>query len=197
MHKKISILAVFLIILASCSVEDLYIEESVFIPDPEIPGLPIYSEMGYNTFGVRYDRELITHSNSKYPLKIVVDNNVTSFIFNGERGWSNNFRLIFKINNYLPSSLEELLNLDQTTFNLDPNNVEIEINDNNSSWDVEIISGEFEIIKARKLRVDEEDKGVILSGVFQFKAFVDGIPVAFSLGRYDTLIGYSNFFVLN
>ncbi len=197
MYKKISVLAIFLIVLASCSIEDLYIEESVFIPDPEIPGLPIYSEMGYNTFGVRYDRDLITQSNSMYPLKIVVENNATSFIFNGERGWSNNFRLIFKISNYLPSSLEELLNLDQTTFNLDSNNIEIEIDDNNSSVDVEIISGEFEIIKARKLRVDEDDKGVILSGVFQFKAFIDGVPVAFSLGRYDTLIGYSNFFVLN
>ncbi len=196
MLKYITIIFI-LIGFISCDNDDLYIEESIFISDPEVSGLPIYSEMGYNTFGVRYERDFIIQDDKSYPLKIVAENNTTSFIFSGRNGYYEEFNFTLHIHDYKPADLEDLLNLNQTTIDLSSGSADIEIKENDISLDVEIISGEFEIVKARKLMVDEDEKGVILSGVFQFKVFIDGIPVAFSLGRYDTLIAYSNFFVLD
>ena len=197
MINKILTFALLVFVFTSCTVEDLYIEESVFIPDPEIPGLPIYSEMGYNTFGVRYERELITQKSGSYPLKIFVKNNVTSFVFTGRSDWLHDYEITIKMSDYLPEDIDDLLDLNQTTYDLKAKSIEVDLEYNNSSKDIEIISGEFEVKKAQRLKVDGEEKGIILSGVFQFKAYVDDVPVAFSLGRYDVLLGYSNFFVLD
>jgi len=55
--KKYIIFPIFVLIisslLVSCSRDsDFYLQQSIFIEDPLNPGLPIYSEWGYNTFGV-------------------------------------------------------------------------------------------------------------------------------------------------
>jgi len=197
MKLKYILLALLIAILNSCSNDDLYLEESIFIEDPEVPELPIYSELGYNTFGVRCDRETITNNDYDYPLTVVVEDGKTYFVFKGEKNNYTEYDFSIVLNDFLPSDEYDLLNLDDTSINLDGDNVELIIKESGDLKSVEVLSGEFKFSKAQYLLVDEVNKGVILSGVFEFKALVDGEPSAFSYGRFDVIVGYSNFFVLN
>ncbi len=182
-------------LLHSCSSDDLYFEESIFIEDPEVPGLPIYSELGYNTFGVRCDRENITNNDSDYPLTVIVEGGETSFILKGEKSYTE-YDITLILNDYLPEDEYSLLDLDSKVIDLEGDNVDVEIVEDGTVKTLEILSGSFEFSKVQNLFVDEENKGVILSGVFEFKALVDNEPTAFSYGRFDVIVGYSNFFVL-
>ncbi|MCW3789565.1 hypothetical protein [Plebeiibacterium sediminum] len=191
------ILFLLLVVLAGCSDDDLYLEESVFIEDPEVPGLPIYSEYGYNTFGVRYDRDVITNNTADYPLKVIVSDGSCSFNFNGRKDYYNDFNITLKLDNYLPNDEYDLLDLNNQVIDLTGEQVDVEIEDNGKEESVEILNGQFTFKKVQRLTVDEVESGVILSGVFDFKAIINGEPVAFSYGRFDVIISYSNFFVLN
>lgn len=187
----------FVVLLSACSSDDIYLEKSIFIEDPEVPGLPIYSESGYNTFGVRYDRDAITNNSSDYPLTVIVKNGKTSFLFKGKKESYREFNLTLTLNDFLPDDEYDLLNLNGRVINLEGDNVELKIEEEGNEKSIEILSGKFEFKKAQNLTVDEEDKGVILSGIFEFKALIDNEAVAFSYGRFDVIIAYSNFFVLD
>ncbi len=197
MKIKYIFFAFILSFLYSCSSDDLYLEESIFIEDPEVPGLPIYSEYGYNTFGVRYDRVNITNNDDEYPLTVIVENGETSFVFKGEKDYYTDYEISFILNDFLPEDEYDLLNLDGKVIDLEGSNVEVTIEEDGVLKNLEILSGQFEFAKAQNLFVDDVNKGVILSGVFEFKALVNGEPAAFSYGRYDVIIAYSNFFVLD
>ena len=43
---------------------------SVYIEDADIPGMPAYTEWGYNTFGAFYGRDLFTYTDKEVPLVI-------------------------------------------------------------------------------------------------------------------------------
>ena len=49
-------------------------------------------------------------------------------------------------------------------------------------------------MRAQHLLVDEVPQEVILSGVFEFQAMVNGMPVTVSEGRFDVGVDESNFF---
>ena len=52
-YCNLLLLTFILVIATGCSYDfDYRISNSVFIEDDEKPGLPIYSEKGYNSFGV-------------------------------------------------------------------------------------------------------------------------------------------------
>ncbi len=191
------ILLLVLVFVSSCTNDDLYLEESVFVEDPEVPGLPIYSEYGYNTFGVRYDRDVVTNNTTDYPLKVIVSNGECSFNFNGRKDYYEDFNIKLILDNFFPEDEYDLLDLNGQEIDLRDEHVKLEIEDKGSDRDVEILSGKFTFKKTQQLTVDEVESGVILSGLFEFKALIDGEPVAFSYGRFDVIISYSNFFVLN
>ncbi|MCW3804412.1 hypothetical protein [Plebeiibacterium marinum] len=195
LYQRILIALLTLFVIA-CTTDELYLEDSIVISDPEIPSLPIYSELGYNTFGVRYNRESITGNSYDYPLTVMVENGATSLIFKGSQSYSNKFTFTFKLSEAM-ASREALLTLGGKKYNLDSDNIAVSLVENNEEKSLEIISGEFEIKNAQKMLVDDEEKGVILSGVFQFQAKVDGEPASFSYGRFDVVIGYSNFYNLD
>ena len=85
--KKKSIVFVMLlatVIFASCSRGDDYmISQSVFIEDETNPGLPVYSEWGYNSFGAYWDRAAFVSERYNVPTKIVVENDSCYWLFNG------------------------------------------------------------------------------------------------------------------
>ncbi len=184
--------------LFSCSSDDYYLEESKFIPDSEITSLPAITEQGLNIFGVLRDKATIRYEENKYPLKVIVQNDTTSFIFDG-KDYSdyNDYKITFKITDFIPEEDANLVSLNDVTYNMPNNNISIQITDNNKTIDTDVISGSLTFSNAKNLTIDEEYKGVVLSGTFQFKTIIDNTPTAFSYGRFDVIVGFSNFYNLD
>ena len=179
---------------------DYYLETSTYISDPAVPELPIYSEFGYNTFGVRLDRDFIIFRSDVYPAKVFVEGDTTSFIFNGiKKSTYEMYNLTFKVAN-LPFEVEsDLVALNKQTFNLKSDSIAVEIYDQRTgrTFQPRILTGELNFQRLQSLQVDEDEKGVIMSGTFQFKTIINNTPVAFMDGRFDVIIGYSTFYVLD
>ena len=60
-----------LLAMTACSKSDF--KETQYIDDPDFPGLPIYSEMGYNTFGAYIDEQVFYSNRSNRPFYLVAD----------------------------------------------------------------------------------------------------------------------------
>jgi len=191
---KIKYLFLILIIIISCK-KDKNLRDSIFIEDVESPGLPIYSEWGYNTFGAYYDREVFISNDKKVPLKIIVTNDTMTFNFFGQLGNNsyNNMTMKFYFTNFLPVNYEGLLQLNDTIINLNNTN-KISINIYGSNVNVTLLNGYFKVDKAQLLFVDTKETEVILSGHFEFQALINNEPIAISDGRFDIGINQSNFF---
>ena len=72
--KLVYVAILFLIITASCEkLEDFSLSGTIFIEDPYYPGLPIYSEWGYNTFGAYIDRKPFISTSDDLPIKVIVN----------------------------------------------------------------------------------------------------------------------------
>jgi len=191
---KIKYLFLILIIIISCK-KDKNLRDSIFIEDVESPGLPIYSEWGYNTFGAYYDREVFISNDKKVPLKIIVTNDTMTFNFFGQLGNNsyNNMTMKFYFTNFLPVNYEGLLQLNDTIINLNNTN-KISINIYGSNVNVTLLNGYFKVDKAQLLFVDTKETEVILSGHFEFQALINNEPIAISDGRFDIGVNQSNFF---
>ncbi|NCO55806.1 MAG: hypothetical protein COS14_03835 [Bacteroidetes bacterium CG02_land_8_20_14_3_00_31_25] len=191
---KIKYLFLILIIIISCK-KDKNLRDSIFIEDVESPGLPIYSEWGYNTFGAYYDREVFISNDKKVPLKIIVTNDTMTFNFFGQLGNTsyNNMTMKFYFTNFLPVNYEDLLQLNDTIINLNNTN-KISINIYGSNVNVTLLNGYFKVDKAQLLFVDTKETEVILSGHFEFQALINNEPIAISDGRFDIGVNQSNFF---
>lgn len=194
--KKYSIVFVMLlatVIIASCSRGDDYmISQSVFIEDETNPGLPVYSEWGYNAFGVYWDRASFVSERYNVPTKIVVEKDSCYWLFNGRINGSQ-YTLTFAMPDYLPAKYEDLVSLNSKKINLADESLCCVFLNNEK---LRVLEGEFEVKRAQKLYVDKELSRTILSGIFVFKAMVNEVPSAFSSGRFDLGIGYDNFFNL-
>jgi len=191
---KIKYLFLILIIIISCK-KDKNLRDSIFIEDVESPGLPIYSEWGYNTFGAYYDREVFISNDKKVPLKIIVTNDTMTFNFFGQLGNTsyNNMTMKFYFTNFLPVYYEDLLQLNDTIIYLNNTN-KISINIYGSNVNVTLLNGYFKVDKAQLLFVDTKETEVILSGHFEFQALINNEPIAISDGRFDIGVNQSNFF---
>lgn len=64
--------------MASCSMDDVELSRTVFIEDRTSPGLPVYSEWGYNTFGAYIDRVPFV-SGEEEPAKVYVNSDTLHF----------------------------------------------------------------------------------------------------------------------
>ena len=194
------LIAISLFVLLSCG-SDHELTKSVFKPDPNFPELPQYSEWGYNTFGAYYGREPFVSNDKDVPLNVTNHDNLTSFDFKGQLGeysyYSTGYSFLMTITfaDFHPETYEDLLDLHKTTFDLTDSQFTIQIKDEDGLiHQAEIIEGEFEVKRAQTLFVDEQKQQVILSGVFNFKAVVDGEAVTVSEGRFDVGVSSLNFF---
>jgi hypothetical protein len=182
-----------LIIASSCELEDFFLSETIFIEDPYYPGLPIYSEWGYNTFGAYIDRKPFISTSGDLPIKVIVNSDTVNMIFRGRMG-SSNVDLKFSIKGFAPQTFYDLTELDNTTFNLKEIGRDVTLKIGNEITELDLIEGEFVIKRVQRLYVDEELSRTIMSGYFNLKTFLNNEPISISQGRYDLGIGYENFY---
>jgi len=191
--KFVTISLVFL--LFSCSeMDDYELSETVFIEDPYFPGLPIYSEWGYNSFGAYIDRVEFISTNHELSSKIIIENDTLMMIMRGEYR-NETTDLVFYIPNITYDTYDDLLALDATSFDLNNPGIVVELKQGNTpALKLELIDGTFSIKRAQYLFVDEEPRRVILSGVFKFQTFLNDEPITVSNGRFDLGYNYDNFY---
>ncbi len=198
MKNQIIFFAFTLVIIFSGCSKESELRESVFITDPDHAGLPIYSEWGYNTFGAYYDRETFRSNSYDVPLKVSVTNDSTYFSFTGQKGgygYDDNVSLKFIFPDYNPEEYFDLIELDDTTFDLVDSGCRVRFKFGDAEYDGTVLEGYLQFKRAQQLLVDEEQVEVILSGLFEFKILVDSEPVSITDGRFDIGVGYHNFFV--
>lgn len=189
----ISALAILLLASSCSKTDDVFLSQSIFIEDPYAPGLPIYSEWGYNTFGAYIDRIPYVSNSSDLPLKVIVNSDTLKLIFKGTMGYET-VELDFQFKGYTPANYTELIELDNTLFDLMDESCMVVLKTGDSAKLLNLIEGDFHIQRAQRLFVDETLNRTILSGTFRFKTFLDGEPVAITNGRFDAGVGYENFY---
>lgn len=200
MKKYILLLATASLMMMGCK-KETELKKSVFISDPESPDLPIYSEWGYNTFGAYYERAPFVSNNSDIPVKVIVTNNLTSFVFAGSKddgsySGGDKLSITFQISNFLPQEYQQLMTLNDSTLDLKNPAYKVFITTNNSVKDTAtILSGSLYFKRLQNLIVDTKQIEVIMSGYFEFKALIKNNPVSISEGRFDVGIGSDNFYV--
>ncbi len=196
--KRIKHILLFgiLLLLSGCASYDVEysLMKSVFIEDRANPGLPIYSEWGYNTFGAYIDREVFTSHNSYQPGKVIIQDNRLNLILSGTIGHEP-YSLTFNLPVREISTFEDLLQLDAIIFDLLEEG-EISLKKNEQEQKLEIIDGELDFKRVQKLYIDDEFSRFILSGKFQLKTYRNNEPITIYNGRFDVGIGYENFYKL-
>lgn len=196
-RKHIYFVALILAVAAitsSCAYDSYELSKTVFIPDYENPGLPIYSEWGYNTFGMYIDRSTFVSTDHILPSKIIV-NPDTFYIRLSGFYQSVSTTLTISVIGYAPRDYPDLISLNDSTINLKEDNCIITLGKKSEkAVKLPIIDGYITFKKAQNLYVDNELSKTILSGTIQFRTFFDGEPVAITNGRFDLGIGYENFY---
>lgn len=173
---------------------DYHIANSIFIEDNESPGLPIYSEKGYNSFGVYWGLTPLTTQWGHDQSIILVKNDSCHIRFSGSTG-QDLYTLQVSLPGYTPKTFNDLLSLQDQKFDLSKPECAIFLFLQNRPIDFEVKEGLFTVKRVQNMYIDREFQGVVLSGIFSFKANVDGIPVIFSKGRFDMRFGEENFFL--
>ncbi|MCE5206194.1 MAG: hypothetical protein LLF80_08850 [Porphyromonadaceae bacterium] len=187
-----------LVVSTGCSRTFEYrISDSVFIEDVENPGLPIYSEKGYNSFGVYWGLTPWRTGSGHDPSKIVVKDDSCHIHLAGSIDGEIPYTLVFSLPDYIPGSFTELLSLNGKSFNLPTTECAVSLLMGNSRRDLKILNGEFKIKRVQNLYIDKELQGTVLSGIFSFKAIVEDEPTTFSNGRFDMRFGEDNFYYLS
>jgi len=194
MMKKYIFLPVLVVMLLAggCST-DFNLEKSVFIEDINNPGLPEYSEWGYNTFGAYIDRKTFVSDLTDLPSKIIVNKDTFNFLLKG-RSNSDDISLKFSVIGYSPADYTDLISLNDSTFNLTGKNCIITLTEPLSTKILTVYEGTLVFKRVQKLYVDKVLTESILSGTFNFKTFINAEPVSISNGRFDVGIGSENFY---
>lgn len=185
-------LIILVLIISGCS-DDYQLQKSVFIADVNNPGLPIYSEWGYNTFGAYIDRKPFISNNSDLPAKIIVNKDTFNLILKGTIDYQS-ATLKFSILGYSPTAYTDLVSLNDSTIDLTSNKCIVTLTRDTTIRRLYVFEGELTFKRAQSLYVDKELAESILSGTFKFKTFIDREPIAISNGRFDFGIGYENFY---
>jgi hypothetical protein len=196
MEKLTTALILLIAIISSCS-SDSELKKSVYIEDDQFPDLPEYSEWGYNTFGAYYDRQAFKSNDREVPIKVINKEGKTSFVFTGQKGSGysyDDFTLTLTISDFNPLTYVDLLQLNNTTFDLTDSKYEVVFKNIENIDTTQIIAGQFQITKTQNLLVDKKAEEVILSGKFDFQALVEGLPITISNGRFDVGVGNDNFY---
>lgn len=194
LSKYICLVLLLPLAISSCAkMEDFNLSGTVFIEDPYYPGLPIYSEWGYNTFGAYIDRKPFISTTDDLPVKIIVNTDTLHLILRGRMG-SENVDLKISIKGLAPATYSDLTGLENTTFNLKEPGRAVSLKIGNLTTVLTLIEGELQVTKVQRLYVDEEPTRTIMSGYLNLKTFLNNEPIAISHGRFDLGIGYENFY---
>lgn len=182
------------LVFTSCSdsMDTYSLKKSIFINDVENPGLPIYSEWGYNTFGAYIDRQTFVSTDNNFT-KIIVNSDTLHILLKGVM--NEKFASIkFSFKGYPIADYTNLELLNNVSINIKSENCIVELTEGTTSKVLKIIEGKFVFKRVQNLYVDKLYTKSIISGVFNFKTFFGNEPVAISNGRFDLGIGYENFY---
>lgn len=142
---------VILTAIVSCEeMEDFDLSETIFIEDPYYPGLPIYSEWGYNTFGAYIDRKPFISTSDDLPAKIIVNSDTLNLILRGRMA-SENVDLKITIKGFSPTTYMNLTELDNTTFNLKESGRMVTLKIGDETTVLNLIEGDLEVKRAAPL----------------------------------------------
>ena len=190
--KKFNLILLLAVgLFSGCNFGDL--NSSTFIEDKNNPGLPEYSEWGYNTFGAYIDRSPYVSIYNDMPAKIIITADTFNLRFSGR--WKGEpLTLKFSIKGYNPKNYLALTNLNDSTINLTAPNNKVTLIYLGKSQVLNVYEGELYFKRVQKLYVDTESTETILSGTFNMKTFIEDEPVAISNGRFDLGIGFDNFY---
>jgi hypothetical protein len=191
-------IAIYGLLFFSCeSMDDYDLTETVYIEDPYSPGLPIYSEWGYNTFGAYIDRAEFKSSSMDIPSKIFIKNDTLRILMRGKlRNESADLTFSFPGLSY--ETYDQLIDLHDRSMDLISSGILVDLKKGNEPTELlDVFDGTFHIKRAQHLFIDEVPQRLILSGEFQFQTFYKGEPITISRGRFDLGYGYENFYNIN
>ena len=194
-YIQLTLIAVLSFVLTGCMIqqEDFELNRSIFVEDELNPGLPVYSEWGYNTFGIYVDRTPFVSNDYQMPVKFIVNFDTLNIMFNGVfRG--RDASLKFSIKGYSPKDYDELSVLNDVHIDLKGENVKTYFTYDEKTYQLNIMDGEIHFKKFQNLMVDKEFAKSILSGKFNFRALKEKEPMSFANGRFDLGVGYDNFY---
>lgn len=192
-----NILFLLLIFIATgCSNDESELSDSVYQQDPKNPGLPAYSELGYNTFGANYDRDVFSFSYNKIPLKITENGTELALIFEGNYGYKGEMTMKIILPSSKATTYQDLLIYDKKNIDLAAADVKIELIYNGTTEVITILDGELNFKRAQNIYLDRVKHGIILSGTFNFKFIANKTPLKMSNGRFDILVNNENFYYL-
>lgn len=196
--KKLIIIAAALLAMTACSKSDF--KETQYISDPDFPGLPIYSEMGYNTFGAYIDEDVFSVSSygSTRPFYLVADREcLTMTLYGSCEGTSLNMVFTLPIDTtYHLEDYHSLLALDGKSFTIDTTSTScnVMLEGLYAPYIESIYSGHISFDKVQQVVVDKTDTEVVVSGKFQFRAITPlGTHVDVTGGRFDLGVDNANF----
>ncbi len=198
MKNIIYILIIAMVVATGCS-KEAELVDSIYVPDHDYPSLPAYSEWGYNTFGVIWEREYFIYNTSEIPLKIIKNDDKLSFLFQGHNNYEYNggylaLRFTFSdpdINEYI-----DLLTYDNHIIDFKADGVMVEMLTTTSIKTLNILDGEIYFKRAQKLFIDDIEEQIILSGTFSLKFLENEIPESMTNGRFDFGVNDDIFFDL-
>ncbi len=193
--KSFTTILLFVAITACSRQFDYHVSRSIFIPDKEYPGLPVYSEKGYNSFGVYWGLTPFTSEFTEEPSKLIVRGDSCHIYFYGKVNGADR-TMLFSIPDVKPDSFSDLISLDGREFDLLGDECALLLLAHSDTLSVDILEGNFTIKRAQNLYVDNVLTQVVLSGIFSFKAIVEDEPASFLTGRFDMGYGDENFFYL-
>ncbi|GHS89484.1 hypothetical protein FACS1894201_10860 [Bacteroidia bacterium] len=181
MRNYISIIASIFFLLSSCKRDTL--DRTVFVPDPDDPNLPAYTEWGYNSFGAEYERAYFQSSTLTVPCKIVYQAGLLHFSLIGYlRNEGTKTELTFSFPISAINVYQDLLILHNTVIDLSDTVCEVQFKGDTLS---PLQGSHLTFKRAQLLRVDGAENRVILSGTFDIDFRVNGRPEFISDGRFD------------
>lgn len=196
--KRYIIILVAVLAMTACSKSDF--KETQYIDDPNYPGLPIYSEMGYNTFGAYINEDVfsVPTFGSHRPFYLVADRECLTMTLYGNCAGTD-LNMIFTLpidTTYHLEDYHSLLALDGKTFTIDtiPTSCNVMMDGLYAPIIASIYSGYIKFEKVQQVIVDKTDTEVVVSGKFQFRAFsLLGTRIDVTGGRFDLGVDNANF----
>ena len=196
--KRYILILIAALALTACSKSDF--KDIQYIEDPDYPGLPIYSEMGYNTFGAYINQKAFTYTSSaNRPFYLVTDREKLVMTLYGWYNYNDNFNIEFTLpidSTYHLTDFHSLDILDGKTFEIDTTSTSCNVKFTGSHAPVieSIYSGHITFEKVQPVIVDKTEMELVVAGKFQFRAFThEGTRIDVSGGRFDLGLDNSNF----
>jgi hypothetical protein len=161
-------------------------DRTIFIPDPNDPNLPEYSEWGYNTFGAEYERDYFLVSNKIIPCKILYKNNQLQFSLSGTIRDNKEMTLSFVFPFEPIKDYTDLIKLHNKEIDLTDDECIVKILLDGQETILDILqNGNLYFKRVQLLSIDDVENRVILSGYFCFNFIKNEFPSFICNGRFD------------